>query len=359
MWINYQGRSTGSNFASPVAAIHFGTSPIATLASFTHWMETSGFATRNTAPDALWHHLPIFCGWGEQTTIAGAQGKPSIANTLATQANYTQWIDDLEARNVHPATIVIDDKWMTKYGTLDIDTAKWPDLKRFVDEQHAHGRHVLLWIPVASTEGLPKELAIARNGNAVVADVSNPAYEAFLRKQIHHLVADIGIDGFKEDWVGSQGNFSNVTQSQPLYGIEFVRRFQFILFDEAHRTKPDALIETQTPNPLFRESSDMLRLNDIYTGTRNVPAVMRNRAAIARAAGWSLLDTDNAATTTLAEWWSYMRAQPSIGVPSLYIVSRTVVTHEPVPAEDWQRLATLWQQYTATQKAAQYRKPLK
>ena len=275
-WVNYQGRATGNSFASPVAAIHFGASPIATLTAFTHWMDASGFSTHNTAPDALWHHLPIFCGWGEQTTIAGLQGKPTIANSFATQANYTQWIDQLEQHGLHPGTIVIDDKWMTKYGTLDVDTAKWPDLKHFVDDQHAHGRHVLLWVPVASTEGLPKDLVITRNGNTVVADVSNPTYEAFLRKQIHHLVVDIGVDGFKEDWIGSQIDFSKVTQSAPLYGIEFVRRFQFILFDEAHRAKPDALIDTQTPNPLFRESSDMLRLNDLYTGTRNVPAVMRN-----------------------------------------------------------------------------------
>ncbi len=49
-----------------------------------------------------------------------------------------------------------------------------------------------------------------------------------------------------------------------LAGIEFVRRFQWILYDETHKAKPDALVETQTVNALFRESSDVTRLNDIW-----------------------------------------------------------------------------------------------
>ena len=256
----------------------------------------------------------------------------------------------LEKRGIHPGTIVIDDKWSTKYGSFEVDEQKWPDLKRFVEEQHAQGLHVLLWIPVASTEGLPKNLTITRNGSPVTADVSNPAYEAFLRERIRHLVVDLGVDGFKEDWVGSPGDFSQVVQSGPVYGIEFVRRFQSILFDETHKWKPDALIETQTPNPAFRDSSDMIRLNDVYTGTRDVVKMMQGRAAIARVAGWSLIDTDNAATTTLAEWWDYMQAQPSIGVPSLYIVSSTPVTHEAPSEDQWTRLAAIWRQYIASQK---------
>ena len=67
-WVNYQGRTSGSDFASPVAAIHFGQSPIATLSTYMRWMDASGFSTHKKIPDVPWHHLPIFCGWGEQTS---------------------------------------------------------------------------------------------------------------------------------------------------------------------------------------------------------------------------------------------------------------------------------------------------
>ena len=132
---------------------------------------------------------------------------------------------------------------------------------------------------------------------------------------------------------------------EPIIGIEFERRFQFILHDEAHRVKPDALVETQTPHPLFRESSDVLRLNDIWYGSRRVTEMMKRRARIAHIAGWPLVDCDDASSTDLEEWWNYMQAQPQIGIPSLYVVTRMKTTLEDVAEEDWRFLASLWKEY--------------
>ncbi len=337
-WVNYQGKTAGTNFASPIAAIHFGPSPMMALSKYMRWMDASGFSTERRFPNVPWHRLPIFCGWAE----GGHDGQ--------TQSNYDKWIGVLKERRLRAGTIVIDDKWMTNYGTLEIDKQKWPDMKRFVDEQHIQGRHVLLWVPVADREGLPESFTITRNGAPLLADVSNPDYEALLRAQVRHLVADIGIDGFKIDWEATPGTFADITESRPLYGIEFGRRFHSILYDETHKWKRDALVETQTPNPVFRDSSDMLRLNDVFPGARDVVSMMRNRAAIAHVAGWKLLDCDNAETTTLAEWWTYMKAQPSIGVPSLYFLSRTRVTREIPSESQWTQLASIWTQYIASQK---------
>ena len=55
-------------------------------------------------------------------------------------------------------------------------------------------------------------------------------------------------------------------------------------------------------NALFRESSDVIRLNDIWYASRNVPESMRLRARIANITGWPLVDTDNASSTNLKEW---------------------------------------------------------
>jgi hypothetical protein len=105
------------------------------------------------------------------------------------------------------------------------------------------------------------------------------------------------------------------------------------------------MVETQTTNALFLESSDIIRLNDIWYATRNVSDVMRLRARIANITGWPLVDTDNASSTNLKEWWSYMQAQPSIGIPALYFVTRTETTQESPSSADWNYLAALWRQY--------------
>lgn len=342
-FVDYMGYvKIDSDFASPVLAMHFGTDPIDTLTRYTTWLDQKGFATPGTKEDVPWHHLPIFCGWAEQTVESVPFG--AAPNSLSTQANYQKWLSELERRGLPIGTVVIDDKWQSHYGTFEVDRGKWPDMKGFVNDQHAKGRHVLLWVPVAESEGLPAGLCLMVQGKCGIANVGAPAYEAYLRPRIRHLVQDMGIDGFKEDWVSAPASPGLSLEGQAV-GIEFVRRFQWILWTEAHKWKSDAMIETQTPNALFRESSDLIRLNDIWYATRDVADVMRIRAAIAHASGWTLVDTDNASSTTLRDWWSYMQAQPSIGVPALYFVSRTESTQESPMEEQWTALARMWKDY--------------
>lgn len=348
-WVDYQGRTTAHKYASPVVSIQFAPTASRSMEAYVAWLQAKGFTTKRRAVDASWHRLPIFCGWAEQTFLAGSESEREAkpAREYATQANYSAWIRTLEQRGIPISTVVIDDKWSTTYGGLEVDRAKWPDLKKFVDDQHRKGRHVLLWIPMAHAEGLPLALTARLQGKPVLADVSNPDYEKYLRGRIRSLVQDIGIDGFKEDWLIVPRDFSRLDLASPLFGLEWVHKFQSILFDETHKWKHDAMIESQTPNPLYLDSSDVLRLNDIYSGTRNVTAVMQQRARIAHIAGWEIVDTDNASTTTLDEWWKYMLAQPSIGTPALYFVSATAVTHEQPTVEQWKALGKLWRSYIA------------
>ena len=354
-FVDYMGyRAIDGDFASPVLAINFAYDPLDTLQSYTAWLDKSGFSTQPENHDALWHQLPIFCGWAEQTVESVPEG--IAPNTKATQANYEKWLTILDQRKLPVGTIVIDDKWQQAYGTFEVDQKKWPDMKAFVAAQHAKGRHVLLWVPVAETDGLPEPLCVKApsqgQSKCVIADVGNPAYEDYLRSRIRHLIQDIGIDGFKEDWVGAPAA-PGLPLTGSVTGIEFVRRFQWILYGEAHKWKPDAMVETQTVNALFRESSDLIRLNDIWYATRNVADVLRLRARIANISGWPLVDTDNASSTTLKDWWSYMQAQPSIGVPALYFVTRTESTQESPSREQWDALVDLWESYIEKLKTKQ------
>lgn len=343
LFVDYMGyRTMDGEFASPVLAMTFAQDALSAMTGYTGWLDANGFSTRAGGKDALWHHLPIFCGWAEQTVESVPFGV--APNTMATQANYEKWIATLERRGLPFGTIVIDDKWQQGYGSFDVDEKKWPDMRGFVAAQHAKGRHVLLWVPAAHTDGLPESLCVTVSGKCVIADVGKPEYESYLRPRIRHLVEDIGIDGFKEDWVGAPAA-PGLNLTGAATGIEFVRRFQWILWSEAHKWKPDALVETQTPNALFRESSDVIRLNDIWYATRNVPDVLRLRAQIAHISGWPLVDTDNASSTTLKNWWEYMQAQPGIGIPALYFVTKTEATQESPSQEQWNALAALWRSY--------------
>jgi len=350
LYVDYMGyRTAGEGFASPVIDISMDWSPLDALQSYTSWLTSDGFVTDSVAKDVYWHHLPIFCGWAEQTVESVPHG--DAPNKESTQANYERWLATLDSRGLPIGTIVIDDKWQQVYGNFEVDQQKWPDLKAFIATQHAKGRHVLLWVPVEHNDGLPSSHCVNYQGKCVIADVGKPEYEAWLRPRIRHLVQDLGVDGFKEDWVNAPAT-PGLSLTGQAAGIEFVRRFQSILYGETHRWRPDALVETQTTNALFRDSSDAIRLNDIWYASRHVADMMRLRARIAEITGWPLVDTDNASSTNFKEWWSYMQTQPSIGIPALYFVSRTETSQESPSAADWAYLAALWRQYIDSLKTS-------
>ena len=183
------------------------------------WLDSRGFSTDFRNPvSPSWHRAPIFCGWAEQTTQA--ENAKANANTYATQKNYTAWIAEAEERGIPISTIVIDDKWQKYYGTFEIDTDKWPDMKGFVERQHKKGRHVLLWTASYWAEGLPDEMCIFNSkGKKLFADVANPAYEELIRKQITYLVSEVGIDGFKEDWIGGSVQEPGLPGYGKLHGL--------------------------------------------------------------------------------------------------------------------------------------------
>lgn len=345
-FVNYLGYTeAGGEFVSPSVSFTFGASPLDAMEKHVDWLDDRGFSTQFASESVpAWHRAPVFCGWAEQTVQAYFQGKPDGA--MATQRNYEDWIARLEERGVPFSTIVIDDKWQKYYGTFEVDQEKWPDMKGFIARQHEKGRHVLLWTASYHTEGLPDEMCVfSKEGRKLFANVADPAYEKLMREQIAHLVGELGADGFKEDWIGGCGREAGIPGYGELHGMEWVRRFQFILWDAAHKAKPDALVETQTPHPLFRESSDVLRLNDLWFSTRHVCETMQNRARISRIAGWQVLDCDNASCTTVKEWFRYMQFQTRLGTPALYCASRTESFYEEIPEGMWGLVAEAWREY--------------
>lgn len=301
----------------------------------------------NTHQRAQWWSRPIFCGWGEQNVTAIRMGGiPS--NTLARQETYDKFLAIIREKGLKPGTIVIDDKWQKTYGTCEVDARKWPDLRAWIDARHAEGRRVLLWYGAWDREGVPDEETITDpQGRPRCVDPSNPAYQQRLRDMMHRLLSpDPGCcnaDGIKYDWTNGIPVGPGYKLHGPEWGIELMKLYTKTIYDAAKAAKPDALVITHTANPYFSECTDMIRLNDIFVGSREIADMMRHRQRIARiACPHALIDCDNSSAPDHTEWLEYTRMQPELGVPSLYFLTGFDGTMERITDEDWDALGEIW-----------------
>jgi hypothetical protein len=290
-----------------------------------------------------WWARPLFCGWGAQSHLARQAVQP--AEDFATEGDYDAFLSHLEARGLKPGTIVIDDKWQAAYGTAEVDPGKWPDLQGWIQRRHDAGQHVLLWWKAWDAEGIDDELCVRDAlGRPVAVDPSNPRYEAMLRETIGRLIGEDGInaDGFKIDFTARTPTGPSLRRHGEAWGTELLHRLLEIIYTEAKRIKPDALIISHTPNPYFRTVTDMIRLNDVNTTHAVLPQMM-HRAKIARAACPDLLiDPDNWQMPDRASWRSYLAIQSEIGVPSLYYASHVDLTSESFEEGDYAAIAEAW-----------------
>lgn len=128
-----------------------------------------------------------------------------------------------------PGVLMIDEGWHTRYGLWEFDRVKFPDPKAMVDELHAMGFTVMLWVvPLVTADG--KDFIIATepgrkflsggggdkdyflrtddgkvaivkwwNGYSAILNMCNPDDREFLDSKLKKLMEDYGVDGFKFD----------------------------------------------------------------------------------------------------------------------------------------------------------------
>jgi hypothetical protein len=335
----------------------------AAVEQYCAWLRTAGLApTHGRGPLQPWWQEPIFCGWGEQVSQEVAAGGQPKAAQWATQANYERWLATLEAHDLNPGTVVIDDKWQRAYGLNDPDPAKWPDLPGFIADQHRRGRHVLLWLKAWDPEGVPPDECIrAADGTVLAVDPAHPTFRRRLAAQVHTMLHDFDADGFKIDFTHLIPRGPGAASAGGRWGLELLRQWLEIISVAARAAKPDALIITHTTNPCLADLVDMLRLNDVaglMDPQASIVPDMRHRARIARAASpWWLLDADNWPCSTRVQWRDYIAAQASgaFGVPSLYHAERLGwgPSNDALTEEDYATVRAAWAAYRAAHAALQ------
>jgi hypothetical protein len=313
-----------------------------------------------------WWLEPMFCGWGAQWALSPELDEPPAA--LARQDRYDEWLARLAAGGVHPGTVVIDDKWQAAYGTNEPDRDRWPDLAGWIDRRHAEDVRVLLWWKAWDPEGMPAEWCIRNGaGRPIAADPTNPdaarAIDASVRTLVRPREAGgLGADGLKIDFTASTPSGAGIRtwadehagpgEPRP-WGLSLLHRLLAIVARAARAERPDALLVTHTPNPLFADVTSMVRLNDALRLDDPEPFVpvveqLRHRAAIVRAVMPGVpIDTDDWAMPSLDEWRAWQRTKPREGVPALYHVEGLGTVDERLADGDLRLVARAWTQYRA------------
>jgi hypothetical protein len=341
----YDGQTqVHGTYRLPAIGFDFAPNELAALGAHIDSLRRQNFAPMLARPKPAWWHEPIFCGWGAQCYLAAVQG--GMAGDYCREENYETFLDTLAVHAINPGIIVIDDKWSMTYGENCVDQSKWKNLRQFIARQHRQQRHVLLWLRAWSAEGLPGGECITNGaGMPVACDPTNPHYQARLRAMIERMLCEYEADGFKIDFTARVPVGYGMKMFGDTWGIELMRLYLGIIYEQAKKLKPDALIMTHTPHPYLADVVDMIRLNDINQ-FKDINAAMRLRAQVARlACPDAVIDTDNWPQTNRASWRAYTAIQAELGVPSLYVVTHIDSTQEPLDASDYALIRETWARY--------------
>lgn len=388
--LTYEGHTqVNGEFVSPKLVIGFGSrEKNEAINSYVKWLRVNDYLPEESPkeiPD--WWYEPIFCGWGQmrydyRADHDGHENGSFINVTFyCTEQLYRNYLASMEAHDINPGTIIIDMGWAENPALHKPSPKRWTDLRAFVDEQHAKGRKVLLWYAPVVTQGLPPEACMTLFGKPAFPDPTSPVYQEILAEEIRKMLSDetgcLNADGFKIDFTqntpSENGRFTgyinnfwgliNESDEKYLYpslgerqeliqthgdkwGVEILREYIRLIYENMKIHKPDSMLITHTPNPYFTEIVDVLRLNDLDGECQDVLGVMQNRAKIARmcAQNW-LLDTDNDLMVDKARWRAYIQLQPQLGIPDTYYANAIANSQEQFDESDFELLRQVWAEY--------------
>ena len=333
--------------------------------------------SENKTSTPSWWKRPIYCGGGGQVGLAFNLEGPGTEGRMmpyCTQGLYERWLERFEQAEVPIGTVIIDVGW-SPGGDWTPNTMLWPDLKGFIAEQHARGRHVLLWIATFFTEGLPDEWCIKIDNKRFSADPTNPEYIKFISEKVRYLISSEGLDadGFKVDQLQltpserlsyGQENWNFPIKIAPknhgkhkLYGdqwgIELLYILQKTIYDSAKSVKSDALINSSTVHPYFYDTFDMIRLHDMggITEETNIFKTMESRAKLSHSILPNhLIDTDNWVHTYYQKWVDYTLESYQLGVPCIFFSEHFILSFTEHPStcevkfDDLKKIGKKWRE---------------
>lgn len=141
-----------------------------------------------------------------------------------TQKGVLEYAHAIVDNGFEPGILIIDEGWHTRYGLWEFDFAKFPDPKAMIDELHALGFTVMLWVtPLMTPDGLQftmktreyrtkdwyknflrnaeNDVALVDwwNGYSAILDLRKEDDREYFGEKLNKLMTEYGVDGFKFD----------------------------------------------------------------------------------------------------------------------------------------------------------------
>jgi hypothetical protein len=387
--LTYEGHTDLSEFkTSPVLIVSLvpGNTPNNGLKIYIKNLVDAGFLVARDKKIPSWWRDPVFCGWGEQRLAYRKDhdghefGNWINAGDYSCEELYENSLEILENKGINPGIVVIDCFWAKKSIFADPHDYRWPHMRRFIDNQHAKGRKVLLWFTPILFDGLPLEACMTLEGKPVASDPSSESYKCILDREIRKMIDSgegcLNADGFKIDFTqdipSERGIFRNILKDKwaiisesteknypslenrnslvmsekPIWGLELVKAYLNAIVIPMKECKEDALLIAHGANPYLNDQIDMLRLNDLDGVSPDILDIMRNRAEISSSCNpnW-LIDTDNDLMTSKSMWRKYMKVQLELGNPDTYYATGIAQSGETFDEDDYALLAEVFKNY--------------
>lgn len=266
-----------------------------TVEKYTGLLVRDGFSVPKKEEDMEpWWRLPMWCSWGDQHTYwqhlvyatdPGSSDKLRQSTLKRITPEMIEEVVEVITKYDLPVrTLILDDRWYTRYGDMDADPERFSNLREMVDSLHARGFKVLCWASLFRfvTESWvvkdhPEWFLIHHYRNEkindeyhVTIDYSMPeAIEGFLNPLLTKLLSDqegcYNFDGIKFDWpyfVPADYPYEN----RDWIGKETAEYKTFkTIYDESKKVKHDALIIGISPHPFFQDTQDITRTYDVTT----------------------------------------------------------------------------------------------
>ena len=277
-----------------------------------------------------WWRSPIYCTWHDQCAASMMDRSNYIncnrppAREFCTEELVEEWLGALIDHDCKPGILILDDKWQLNLNDADPDTEKFPDMRGWIERCHQRGIRVFLWTAAWNNDNIPADEAVTRDGKVVCGDITNPKYEARFREMIRRYFSD-GPDGLNADGVKMDGLLGlpvgpGLKNHDDLWGLELQKRFLDVLYDEAKKTKHEACVSTFVANPYLADTSDMVRLADMYHSRLSPLRAMKHRAEVYGVTmPHTLIDTDGQFEFCVKEHPTELLAeQMKLGIPTVY-----------------------------------------
>ena len=174
------------------------------------------FPSSGVLPDTLFFSMPQYNTWIE---LLYNQNQEDILN----------YADQVKKHDFPVGVFMIDDNWQKYYGNFEFKPERFSDPKGMIDQLHADGFRIMLWIcPFVSPDSpefrelQQKGYLIKRKGSGEAAiipwwngysacyDLTNPDAVAHLKNQLKEMQQVYGVDGFKFD-AGDISHFTDPT----------------------------------------------------------------------------------------------------------------------------------------------------